>query len=89
MKKRNLVLALCAIGSISLAGCNDDDSDNNFSSTSGDTIILTSDGMISSINKMLQMKLCPTEAYQDCNLAMSWWVSIIARAMACSTQLGC
>ena len=51
MKKRNLVLALCAIGSIGLAGCNDDDSDNNFSSTSGDTIILTSDGMISSINK--------------------------------------
>ena len=53
MKKSILSLTLASIGCFSLIGCNtSSDRTNNMSpSSSGDTIILTSEGMISSINR--------------------------------------
>lgn len=52
MKKSILNLAIASIGCLTLIGCNSssDHNDNN-GNASGDTIILTSDGMISSINR--------------------------------------
>ncbi|WP_445346410.1 DUF4394 domain-containing protein [Acinetobacter bohemicus] len=53
MKKSMLTFALASVSSFSLMGCNtSSEQKNNFiSAVSGDTIILTSDGMISSINR--------------------------------------
>lgn len=53
MKKSMLTFALASVSCFSLMGCNtSSEQKNNFiSAVSGDTIILTSDGMISSINR--------------------------------------
>lgn len=53
MKKSMLIFALASVSCFSLMGCNtSSEQKNNFiSAVSGDTIILTSDGMISSINR--------------------------------------
>lgn len=52
MKKSILNLAIASIGCFTLIGCNSSsDHNNNNGNASGDTIILTSDGVISSINR--------------------------------------
>ncbi|WP_442768812.1 DUF4394 domain-containing protein, partial [Acinetobacter bohemicus] len=53
MKKSMLTFALASVSCFSLMGCNTSSEQKNkfISAVSGDTIILTSDGMISSINR--------------------------------------
>jgi hypothetical protein len=53
MKKSMLTFALASVSCFSLIGCNTSSEQKNkfISAVSGDTIILTSDGMISSINR--------------------------------------
>lgn len=59
MNKRALTLTVATLGSLILLGCNND-SNNDTETTNtntGDTLILTSNGMISSIDRMMPNKI--------------------------------
>ena len=59
MNKRALTLTAATLGSLILLGCNND-SNNDTETTNtntGDTLILTSNGMISSIDRMMPNKI--------------------------------
>jgi len=59
MNKRALTLTAATLGSLILLGCNND-SNNDTETTNtntGDTLILTNNGMISSIDRMMPNKI--------------------------------
>lgn len=59
MNKRALTLTAATLGSLILLGCNSDSNDDTelSSTTTGDTLILTNNGMISSIDRMMPNKI--------------------------------